>query len=76
MPDSIRPLHASVLNRRSPSPRTMQKIRLGDDTRRFVEEHAIAIFTDMTNSGATFQQCLASIYLSGCENALETMREK
>ncbi len=34
-----------------------------------VEGIALAIFTDMTNSGATLQETLAAIYLSGLEHA-------
>jgi hypothetical protein len=40
-----------------------------------MEDIALGIFTDMVNSGATLQQTLASIYLSGMENALSALKE-
>ena len=35
---------------------------------------ALGIFTDMVNSGATLQETLAAVYLSGSENALAAYR--
>jgi len=36
-----------------------------------LERIALGIFTDMTNAGATFQESLAAIYLSGLSHAIE-----
>jgi hypothetical protein len=33
--------------------------------RTFIEQEALEIFAEMTNSGATFQQSLAAVFLSG-----------
>lgn len=43
----------------------MTRLQLQPDQRRFIEEQALGIFTDMVNGGATLQQTLAAIYLSG-----------
>lgn len=39
-----------------------------------LERIALGIFTDMTNAGATFQESLAAIYLSGLHHAVEAQR--
>lgn len=43
----------------------MTRLQLRPDERHFIEEQALGIFTDMVNSGASLQQTLAAIYLSG-----------
>lgn len=53
----------------------MQATRLGVESREMIEAIALEIFTDMSNAGATLQQTLAAIYLSGMENALEASRD-
>jgi hypothetical protein len=53
----------------------MEPVTLPDDAREFIEGLALGIFTDMVNSGATLQQTLAAVYLSGSENALAAYRE-
>lgn len=77
--DSLHPMHRSVLARRAsgarPRPHGMKPLTLPVDTREFIERIALSIFTDMVNSGATFQQTLAAVYLSGCENALAAYSE-
>lgn len=43
----------------------MTRVQLRPDERHFIEEQALSIFTDMVNGGASLQQTLAAIYLSG-----------
>lgn len=45
------------------------------EARECIERIALGIFTDMVNSGATLQETLAAVYLSGSENALAAYRE-
>jgi hypothetical protein len=67
---TLRAQHHSVLRRqRVPNPRGMASMDMAPDTRMFVEQEALAIFTDMVNGGATFQQALAAIFLSGMSAA-------
>jgi hypothetical protein len=49
--------------------------RVPPEVREAMEDITLGIFTDMVNSGATLQQTLASIYLSGVENALSALKE-
>lgn len=67
--------HFSTIGK-TPRPKNMERTRLEPEHRMFVEELALSIFTDMVNSGATLQQTLAAVYLSGSENALAAMKEK
>lgn len=72
--DALRPMHRSVLQRQVSArgfrvrPIGMQTIAMTDEQRQCMESIALSIFTDMTNAGATFQQALASIYLSGLQH--------
>jgi hypothetical protein len=66
MSTSLKPQHHSVLRRRTiPKPRTLSSMDMEPDTRAFIEQEALEIFAEMTNSGATFQQSLAAVFLSG-----------
>ena len=67
---SLRPQHRSTLNRRL-EPRGMAIAKLGDEQRKFIEAQALSIFTDMVNSGASLQQTLAAVFLSGMSAARE-----
>ena len=72
--DALRPMHRSVLETQQrargyrPRPVNMSAVALTSEQREFIERIAIGIFTDMTNSGATLQETLAAVYLSGSEN--------
>lgn len=57
-----------------PKPRNMEIARMSPDTRRFIENEALSIFTDMSNQGASLQQTLAAIFLSGMNAATEARR--
>lgn len=77
----MRPMHRSVLEKQArsrgyrPRPVNMSTVALPDEARECIERIALGIFTDMVNSGATLQETLAAVYLSGSENALAAHRE-
>ena len=79
--DALRPMHRSVLETHQrargyrPRPVNMSTVALTSEQRECIERIALGIFTDMTNSGATLQETLAAVYLSGSENALAAYRE-
>lgn len=54
----------------------MSAVALTDEARECIERIALGIFTDMVNSGATLQETLAAVYLSGSENAITAFRDK
>lgn len=63
---ALKPQHHSVLGRRTiPKPSGLASMNMEPDARVFIEQEALEIFAAMTNSGATFQQSLAAIFLSG-----------
>lgn len=70
MTTALRPQHRSTLNLRL-KPRDMAIAKLGVEQRQFIEAEALAIFTDMVNSGASLQQTLAAVFLSGMSAARE-----
>jgi len=47
----------------------MDITKIPADTRKFVEAEALSIFTTMTNAGASLQQTLLAVYLSGMSAA-------
>lgn len=67
---ALHPQHRSTLGRQ-PKPSSMAVARLGEDQRRFIEAEALSIFTDMVNAGATLQQTLAAVFMSGMSAARE-----
>jgi len=66
---------AQVKKRGTPKPKGMSIKKVPEDVRKVMEETALNVFTDMVNSGASLQQTLAAIYLSGIENAMAIWRE-
>lgn len=58
-----------------PRPVNMSTVAMPPEARECIERIALGIFTDMVNSGATLQETLAAVYLSGSENALAAYRE-
>lgn len=73
----IRPQHFSVRGKAIKlKPRGMTELR-GVPTEKVaaMECLAIDIFTEMVNSGKTFQESLAAIYLSGLENGYAATME-
>ena len=70
---SLRPMHPSVIKKRtvytgSIRPNGMEKLVVTSEQREVVEKVALEIFTDMINAGATFQETLAAIYVSGAKH--------
>ena len=74
------PIHHSVQERfaRSrgfrPRPYGMSVIAMPHEARECIESIVLSIYTDMVNSGASLQETLAAVYLSGCENRSEERR--
>lgn len=67
---TLKAQHHSVLKRqRLPRPHKMASMDMDPDARMFIEQEALDIFTTMANSGASFQQSLAAIFLSGMSAA-------
>jgi hypothetical protein len=56
--------HSSAISKHI-KPKGMDITKIPADTRRFIESEALSIFTSMTNAGASLQQTLLAIYLSG-----------
>jgi|DEB19_MinimDraft_2_1074335.scaffolds.fasta_scaffold97442_2 hypothetical protein len=73
---ALHPMHESMMQRiqqmrgASIRPVGMARIFIDSDTRKCIEGIALSIYTDMVNAGATLQETLAAVYLSGSENAL------
>ena len=67
---TIRAMHPSMIgaNRRwAIRPQNMDKRRITSDQMDLLQELALEMFADMTNAGATFQESLAAILLSGMD---------
>ena len=60
--------HSSGINK-TIRPKGMDITKIPSDTRKFVEAEALSIFTTMTNAGASLQQTLLAVYLSGMRAA-------
>ncbi len=72
----LKPEHTSRLQfRPDPRPKDMEPMRMEPEVRQGMEKIALSIFTDMTNSGASLQQTLAAIYLSGVQNTIAAIKE-
>lgn len=74
-------MHWSVADRLArargvrPRPQGMSAMPISSEQRMCVEGIALSIFTDMTNAGATLQETLAAIYLSGLDHAQSVIEE-
>ncbi len=67
---TLKAQHHSRLRRQTlPRPYGMDRVDMEPDTRMFIEQEALDVFTTMVNGGATFQQALAAIFLSGMSAA-------
>lgn len=72
---AMAPLHWSLRKQgRHIAPAQMSRIEVTPEQAEAVDSLALSIFTAMTNSGATFQQSLAALYLTGMEHAREVMK--
>jgi hypothetical protein len=52
----------------------MYRIAITDEQRVTVESLSLEVFTTMTNAGASLQETLAAIYLTGFQNAAEAAK--
>lgn len=77
MSKALQSLHSSRM-RRHPviRPLGMTRSNLPPEHREFLEDLSLGIFTDMVNAGATFQQALSAIYVSGMQNAIAAGSER
>ena len=79
---ALHPMHESMARRiqemrgASIRPVGMARIFIDSSHRQCIEGIALSIYTDMVNAGATLQETLAAVYLSGSENALMAMKER
>ena len=71
----LRVQHSSKRNTNL-NPRQMAVMKLPPEVRESMEEMALDIFTDMVNSGASLQQTLTAIYLSGIEHTMSSLKEE
>lgn len=73
---ALMPIHRSVQERSArsrgfrPRPGGMNVIAMPHEARECIESIVLSIYTDMVNSGASLQETLAAVYLSGCEHAI------
>lgn len=65
--------HSVAINKNL-KPKSMEVMKIDVDSRKFVEAEALSIFTAMTNAGASLQQTLLAIYLSGMSAAHQARR--
>lgn len=65
---TLQPQHSSTINGKS-KPKGMSVTKIESDSRKMIEEETLSIFTTMTNAGASLQQTLLAIYLSGMSAA-------
>jgi len=71
---SLNVQHSSTINN-AILPKKMDMTRIPAETRKFVEAEALSIFTSMTNAGASLQQTLVAVFLSGM-NAAHSVGEQ
>jgi hypothetical protein len=55
-------------------PQGLAQVQISRDQRVFIETEALEIFTQMVNGGATLQQTLAAVFLSGMNAAKEALK--
>lgn len=61
---TLRSQHKSTINNRI-RPDDMDTTKIPSDMRKMIENESLSIFTAMTNAGASLQQTLAAVFLSG-----------
>lgn len=70
MSGPMRALHSSVAREKLHRVHGMDRMTMTEEQREVVEDLALSIFTDMVNTGQTFQAALSAIYLSGLSHGL------
>ncbi|KRG69151.1 hypothetical protein [Pseudoxanthomonas dokdonensis] len=71
----IHPLHSSVARERLHRIHGMDRMIMTEEQREVIEDLSLSIFTDMVNTGQTFQAALSAIYLSGLQHAAKASGE-
>jgi len=76
--DRLHPMHPSMRRELKPGlrlrPYNMDRIGITIEQKELLERIALEIFTDMSNSGASLQETLSAIYLSGLMHAIESSK--
>lgn len=57
-------------------PRNMDKMSITNEQAELLGDMVLSIFADMANAGATFEESLRAIYMTGVQNTLEITKEK
>jgi hypothetical protein len=63
------------LMRRGMKPRNLERVNAEFEVKESLGKLAIDVFMCASNSGATFQEALLAVYLTGLENGSSAMRE-
>ena len=71
---NLRPQHTSKVGK-APQPAGLEVMRLAPEERQWFEAEALSIYGSMVNAGATLQQTLAAIYLSGMRAAQAALED-
>lgn len=73
----IHPIHPSWQRHLKPiRPYNMERIECTPDQAAAMDRIALGIFTDMVNAGATFQEALSAIYVSGLSHAVAVEQQR
>ena len=57
-------------------PRNMDRIKITHEQAEALGNVVLGVFADMANAGATLEETMRAIYMTGVENTLETIKEK
>jgi hypothetical protein len=57
-------------------PRNMSQMPITHEQATALGEIVLSVFADMSNAGATLEETLRAIYMTGVENTLETLKEQ
>ena len=64
------------LMRRRLKPRDLDHVTMPPGAKEALGGHAIGVFTAASNAGATFQEAMLAVYLTGLENGHAAARER
>ena len=63
------------LMRRGMSPHGLEVARIGHENKEALGSIALGVFTAASNAGATFQEALLAVYITGIENGSSAQKE-
>ena len=66
---NLHSLHPSIAQKPKGRPRNLSSMRIPTELRLTIETECLSIFTSMVNAGASLQQILTAVYLSGMSAA-------